>query len=188
VDALMAAIVLGALCQAGDRTPWLAAILADRFERKRVVIAGLIVAFAFNYALGTLGGIYIAPMISPEAKLVFLGLALGFAGLETPLRSRSPDRLEGWRIGAVATSVLGLVIIAFADRMQFVAAALAARSPLPWLAAVGAVLGALAVAVPATLIGEAKWLALPQRAIRFGTGAILLIAGIACLLNGLRLI
>lgn len=184
----MAAIVLGALCQAGDRTPWLAAILADRFDRKDVVVAGLIMAFAVNYALGTLGGIYIAPMISPEAKLVFLGLALIFAGLETPLRSRSPDRLEGWRIGAVATSLLGLVIIAFADRMQFVTAALAARSALPWLAAVGATAGALAVAVPAALMGEVRWLALPQRAIRFGTGGVLLIAGIFCVLNGLRLI
>ena len=127
-------------------------------------------------------------MISPEAKLIFLGLALIFAALETPLRSRSPDRLEGWRIGAVATSVLGLVIIAFADRMQFVTAALAARSPMPWLAAVGATAGALAVAVPVSLMGEARWSALPQRAIRFGGGAILLIAGIFCALSGLRLI
>ncbi|VVS96755.1 conserved membrane hypothetical protein [Sphingomonas sp. EC-HK361] len=188
MDALMAAFVLGALCQAGDRTPWLAAILADRFARRGIVVVALLVAFALNYALGTLGGLYVAPMISPEAKLVFLGLALVFAAVETPLRARSPDRLEGWRIGAVATSVLGLVIIAFADRMQFVTAALAARSPLPWLAAVGATAGALAVAIPAAIMGERRWLSLPQRAIRFGTCGILLVAGILCALNGLRLI
>ena len=42
----MAALVLGAICQAGDKTPWLAAILADRFRVPAVVIGATAVALA----------------------------------------------------------------------------------------------------------------------------------------------
>ena len=184
----MAALVLGALCQVGDKTPWLAAILADRFRSASLVIAATTLALAANYALGVIGGILIAPFLTPEAKQLLLALALLFAGLSAPFTGTSLDRLEKWRIGAVATSVLGLTIMAFGDRMQFVAAALAASSQLPWLSAIGATLGALAVAVPAILIGEAKWQALPLRPVRIAAAAILTIAGLWIGLTGLRLI
>ncbi|MBN8839529.1 MAG: TMEM165/GDT1 family protein, partial [Sphingomonadales bacterium] len=66
MDALMAGLVLGALCLSGDRTPWLAAILADRFRAARgLVIAATALALVGNYALGALGGILVAPLLSP---------------------------------------------------------------------------------------------------------------------------
>jgi len=184
----MAALVLGALCQAGDKTPWLAAILADRFKSPALVIAAAALALALNYALGVVGGMLVAPLLTPNAKLLLLALALLLAGAGTTLRSKSPDRLERWRIGPVATAVLGLFIMAFGDRMQFVAAGLAARSPVPWLAGVGATIGALAVTIPAVLMGEARWIALPQRAIRIATAAMLIVAGIVLGLQALALI
>ena len=184
----MAALVLGAICQAGDRTPWLAAILADRYRAPAIVIAAAAIALGLNYTLGAIGGMLIAPMLSPEARAVLLGLALVLAGAGTAFRLRAPDRLDGWRLGATGTSVLGLVIMAFGDRMQFVVAALAARSTVPWLAAVGATLGALAVTVPAIVLGEARWQALPLRMIAIVTAGILIAAGIVIALGGLSLI
>lgn len=184
----MAALVLGAICQAGDKTPWLAAILADRFRAPTVVIIATAIALAGNYALGVVGGIILAPMLSAEARLLLLALALVLAALSTTLRSRSPDRLEGWRLGAPGTSTLGLAIMIFGDRMQFVVLALAVRSELPWLAAVGGTIGALAVTIPATLIGERQWLALPQGAIRIGSALLLALVGVILGLSALRLI
>ncbi len=188
MDALMAALVLGALCQAGDKTPWLGAILADRFRRPAIVIAAAALALAFNYVLGVIAGRLIAPMLTPEARLLLLALALVLAGLSTTFRSRTPDRLGGWRLGAFGTSVLGLAIMIFGDRMQFVVVALAADSELPWLAAVGATIGGLAVAAPAAILGEKQWLKLPQRAIRIGTAVVLTTAGVVFGLSALRLI
>jgi putative Ca2+/H+ antiporter (TMEM165/GDT1 family) len=188
MDALMAALVLGAICQAGDKTPWLAAILADRYRTPGIVIAALALALAGNYALGVVGGMLIAPMMTPNARLLLLALALLLAGLGTTLRSKSPDRLGGWKLGAFGTSTLGLAIMIFGDRMQFVVVALAAGTDLPWLAAVGATIGALAVAVPAALVGERQWLALPQRAIRIGTAAVLVVLGAIFGLQAIRLV
>jgi putative Ca2+/H+ antiporter (TMEM165/GDT1 family) len=116
--------------------------------------------------------------MTPEAKLLLLALALLLAGLGTGWRARRPEALDGWRLPAPLTAVLGLVIMAFGDRMQFVVAALAARTELPWAAAVGATLGAGLVGGAAAAMGEAAWLALPLRAIRLASAAILTIAGV----------
>lgn len=188
MDALMAALLLGALTQAGDRTPWLAAILADRFRSPAVVLAAAAVALAINNAVGVAGGVLVAGLLTPEAKLLLLALALVLAGVTTGLRGKSPDRLDGWRLGAFGTSALGLVILAFGDRMQFVSAALAARSPVPWLAAVGATLGALAVCAPAIMLGERRWAALPWLPVRALCGAVLALAGMVLGLSALGLI
>jgi putative Ca2+/H+ antiporter (TMEM165/GDT1 family) len=184
----MAALVLGAICQAGDKTPWLAAILADRFRTRGLVIAATAIGLAANYALGVAGALLIAPLLTPNARLLLLALALVLAGVSTTLRGTSPDRLENWRLGAFGTSAIGLAIMIFGDRMQFVVVALAAGSPLPWLTAIGATIGALAVAAPAAVIGERQWLALPQRTIRWASAVLLVVAGLVFGLSAARLI
>ena len=183
----MAALVLGALTQASDRTPWLAAILADRLGRATATIA-LLLALALNYALGVVGGRLLAPMMTPEAKLLLLALALLLAGLGTGWRVKRPDALEHWRLPAPLTAFAGLFIMAFGDRMQFVVAALAARTPLPWAAAVGATLGAGLIGASAAAVGETGWLRLPLRAVRLAAAAILIVAGAIIGLAALRLI
>lgn len=188
MDALMAGLVLGALCQLGDRTPWLAAILSDRYRAPGAVIAAAVLALAGNYALGALGGILIAPLLAPEARDMLMALALVLAGICTSWRDKAPDRLVNWRLGAILTSTLGLGIMVLGDRMQFIVAALAARSTLPWLAAVGATLGALAITMPAILIGEARWIALPRRACSLATGGCMILAGIFIGLRAIALI
>lgn len=177
MDALMAALLLGALTQAADRTPWLAAILADRWRAPGRVIAAAAVALAANYAIGTIGGMAVAALLTPEARLLLLALALVLAGVGTGWRAKRPEDLAGWRIGRTPTALAGLFIMAFGDRMQFIAAALAARSPLPWAAAIGATIGALTIVIVATTLGERAWLALPLRAIRIANVVLLTIAG-----------
>lgn len=188
MDALMAALVLGALTQLGDRTPWLAAILADRYRAPGTLFAAAAIALALNNAVGTVGGVLVAHLLTSNAKLLLLALALVLAGVTVQLRDKSPDRLSGWRLGAFGTSALGLAILAFGDRMQFVTAALAARSTLPWAAPVGATLGALAVCAPAIVLGEERWLALPLRPVRIASGAVLALAGVVLGLSALRLL
>lgn len=184
----MAALVLGAITQMSDRTPWLAAILADRLRRRALVLAAAALALGVNYAMGVVAGMAVAALIIPEAKLLLLALALVLAGVGTAWRDKAPDRLEGWRIGAAATSFLGLFIMAFGDRMQFIAAALAARSDLPWAAAVGATLGAWGVNVVAVMLGERGWTALPLRWIRLAAAVLLVVIGVVLALNALRLV
>ncbi len=184
----MAALVAAALAQAADRAPWLAAILADRYRRPGIVIAAAALALAVDYALASVAGAVAAPLLSPNAKLLLLACALLLAAGGMVTRPKAPDRLTGWRVGAFATPFLGLFILAFGDATQFIAFALAARSPVPALAAVGATLGALAVLALAAVLGEEAYRKLPLTPIRWAGAAVLGIAGVVLGLEAARLI
>ncbi|MDQ2877917.1 MAG: TMEM165/GDT1 family protein [Pseudomonadota bacterium] len=184
----MAALVAAIAVLATDRIPWLSAILADRYRKPGIVLAAATLALAINYAIGAAGGALIARYLTPEAQNLFLALGLISAGSTSLGKIKPPERLDGWRIGAFPTAFLGLLILALGDRMQFIVAALALRSPAPALAAIGALIGSLVIIVPATLLGEAARRRVPFRAIRYVTGALLVTVGIVLGLRGLRLI
>jgi putative Ca2+/H+ antiporter (TMEM165/GDT1 family) len=184
----MAVLVAALLAQATDRTPWLAAILSTRFARPGAVILGTATSLAIGNAVAAAGGMLIAPHMSPNARDLFLAVALIFAGGACLVPIKPPERLDTWRIGAFATSLLGILILAAGDRSQFLTMAITARSPSPVLAAVGATIGALAVNVPAILAGERARRKMPITAMRFGVAAVFLVYGIVLGLGAIRLI
>jgi len=184
----MAALVAAALAQVGDRPAWLAAILSDRYRAPGLVIAMAALALLGAGLLAAAAGALLAPRLTPEAKQLFLALALLFQGGGALFPVRAPDRLARWRIGAAATSFAGLFILAFGDGVQFVVLALSARAELPWLAAIGATLGSLAAIGPAAILGEAGWTALPLVALRRGIAILFVVAALWLGLGALRLI
>lgn len=188
VDALMAALVAAALGQVGDRSAWLAAILADRWRRPGLVIACAALALLAAGGIAAAGGALVGPMLAPNAQALLLALALALQGGGGLFAAKAPDRLDGWRIGAAATTFLSLFILAFGDGVQFIVAALAARSPVPALAAVGATLGSLAVIVPAAMLGESAWLKLPLRPLRLVASALFLTAAAVLATQALGLV
>ncbi|MGN6278021.1 MAG: TMEM165/GDT1 family protein [Sphingomonas sp.] len=182
----MAALVAALLTQASDRGPWLAARLGDRFERRAAAIAGLVIALVIVNALAAAGAMLVAPLLVPEAKRLLLALALVSAGGAALARPKPPA--DTFRGGAFVASLAALLALGIGDRSQFITFALAARTPIPALAAIGATLGSVAILVPAMLIGERAYARLPQRAIRRPIAAILLIAGLIIGLGALRLL
>lgn len=188
MDALMAALVAGLLAQIGDRTAWLAAILSDRYSRPFAVVAGATLALAGASAIAATLGAALAPRLTPEAKQLMLGAALMLQGVGAAFATKPPERLETWRLGALATATFGLFVLAFGDGLQFVVFALAARTPLPALAAVGAVIGSLAPVATAAVLGEDEWRRLPLGRLRVAAGVAFVVAGIALGLRALGLV
>lgn len=188
MDALMAALVAAALAGIGDRPAWLAAILADRYRQAGAVIAAAAIALAAASGLAALMGGILAPRFSPEAKQMMLALALLLQGGAGFLRVKSPERLDGWRLGAFATPLLGLFVLAFGDGVQFIVLTLAARTALPWLAAIGGAVGGLCAVAPAALLGERGWTALPLRQARSAIAIPFLVAGSVLALEAMGLV
>lgn len=184
----MAAVVAAALASVGDRLPWLAAILADRYRAPLRIVAAGLVAIAAASAIAAGAGRLLAPLLTPEARQALLALALLLQGGGALWPVRAPDRLDGWRIGAALASLLGLFVLAFGDGVQFVVAALAARSPLPWMAAIGATLGMAPALTTAALLGERGWCALPLVPARRAIAALFVLAGLVVGAGALRLI
>lgn len=183
----MAALVAALLCQASDRTPWTAAMLGDRFAGKGAVILGTALALALGNALGVVGGMLVAPLLSPNARDLLLAFALLSAGTSA-LWPIKPARASAGRAGAFLASLIAVGTLGFGDRTQFITAALAARSATPALAAVGATIGALAVDVPAVLLGQRAWRKGPTTALRYAAAALLIVGGAVEGLGALRLI
>lgn len=184
----MAALVAGALAQAGDRPALLAAILADRWRAPGPVVIAAALALGVAGLLAGAGGLLLRGTLTPEAGLVFVSLALLFQGAGGLLPARPPDRLGGWRLGPFPTAALGLFILFFGDGLQFIVLALAARAELPAAAVIGATLGALAPIAAAAYLGERGWTALPQAALRRTASALFLLAGAWTGLAALRLV
>jgi putative Ca2+/H+ antiporter (TMEM165/GDT1 family) len=186
VDALMAALVAALLTQASDRGVWLAARLGDRFERRWTAIAGLVLALIVVNAIAAAGAMLVAPMLTPNAGALLLALALLSAGGAALFRPKPPA--GAFRGGAFVASLAALLALGIGDRAQFITFAIAARTPIPALAAIGATLGGLAVLAPAMLAGERACARLPERAIRLPIAGVLLVAGAVIGLGALRLL
>ncbi len=188
MDSLVPAFIAALLAQSADRTPWLTAILVDRYRRPGTVFLAALAAISTGNALAALAGAFVGPSLNPDARALMLALALLFAGGGALLPLKVPDRLSGWRIGTIATSFLGVLILAFGDAAQFLTFGFAAHGPSAALTAAGATAGCAVALLPAVILGEAGWRKLPLRRIRWTIGGLFLLAGMLALLSAFRII
>lgn len=187
MDALVPAFVAALAAGFNDRPAWLAAILADRFKSP-LVLPGLALAFAGASAVAAASVLLVLPILTPNARQLMLALALLFAGIGCLWRGKAPDRLEGWRLGALVTASLGGFVLALGDRTAFIVFGLAAWGSSPLTAAIGATLGSLVLAAVAANIGEAAWRRLPLRALGGVAGVGFLLFGATLAVQALRLV
>ena len=137
MDALMAALVTAIVIHATDRTPWLIAGLGARYRQHLLILIGVAGALAAVNALATIGGAALAPRLTPNARALFLALALAAAGLGCFGTLKPPESFSGWRTGPLLTPLVGMLTLGFGSA-QFVAMALALRSGTSAFAAIGA--------------------------------------------------
>jgi putative Ca2+/H+ antiporter (TMEM165/GDT1 family) len=183
----MAAFVAALLTQATDKTCWLAGKLGTRFERPGSTIFAIAIALIAVNAIAAVAAVFIAPILTPNAKALLLAFALISAGASSLFALKEPKVTDA-RAGAFIASLAGTLALGLGDRTQFITFALAARTPLPALAAIGATLGSLVVIIPAVLAGEPGRAALPFTPIRVTIAILLLLAGAISGLSALRLI
>ena len=188
MDAFLTTLLSVLLAEVGDRTQILAAALALRFHRNGAVIAGLALATLINCIFSAVAGSVIDSWISEAPLMLFGGLAYIFAGLGMLMWRRPVDVLENWRLGAFMTSFLGIFILQFGDKSQFLILANAARTDLWGFVVVGGWAGIMAACIPAIILRERLAALLPLKHIRIGGGIILLLWGLILALRAFGLI
>lgn len=187
MEALVPAFLLAMLTQIGERPTLLTAILADRYRAPLRVALAAGVAQAVVCGLAAVAGAAVAPILTPAAHALLLGLAIASAGLSGLWPAKGPGRLGEWQVGRWGTALLAVFALTLFERGPFITFAIASGG-LPWFAAAGSMLGAFAVLVIAAVLGEQGWLALPLRRLRAGLGIALLIAGAWLIADALRLL
>ena len=177
MDALLTSLFALALAEIGDRPQILCAALAIRYGRITPVFWGLALATLANCVLSALAGSAVNQWISAEPLQLFYALSLIFAGVGMTAWRRPVDLLGKWTIGPFWTAFIGLFILQFGDKGQFILAANAARTDMWILAAIGGWIGVMAACVPALLLHERLAKLLPLSRIRIGGGIAFIIIG-----------
>jgi len=183
----MAALVAALLIHATDRTPWLIATLGTRYRQHALIVLGAVAALALVNGLAATGGAVIAPRLTPNARALFLALALAAAALGCFATLKPPESLAGWRTGPFATPLIGMLTLGFGS-VQFVTMALALRVGEPVFAMIGATIGGAVIVAAGLALGETNVAPLRRRPVRAGVGAVLAIAASIAALSALRLI
>ncbi len=166
-----------ALAEFGDRPQILCAALAMRYGRISPIIWGLGLATLCNCMISVIAGSAVNQWISEEPLRLLYALSLVFAGAGMVAWRRPTNLLENWSLGPFWTSFLGLFILQFGDKGQFILAATAARTDMGIFAAVGGWIGVMIACVPAILLRRRLAEVIPIQAVRFGGGAAFLLIG-----------
>ncbi|OYY68554.1 MAG: hypothetical protein B7Y00_00320 [Sphingomonadales bacterium 17-56-6] len=177
MDAAFTTFLSVFLSEMGDRTQILVAVLALRYHKNYAIIAGLACATLLNCALSAIFGSVIDSWISDRSVQLFAGLSYMLAGAAMLFWRRNVDPLLSWKTPAFLTAFLGLFILEFADKSQFIIAAQSARAPFWEMAAVGGFVGIMAASVPAVILRDRLARAVPLKPIRWLSGGLLLIWG-----------
>lgn len=188
MDSLLATFFSVLIAEIGDRPQILAAALALRFGNDRMVIWALAVATALNCAISAVAGSVIDQWISEDPLRLFNGLAYVSAGVALLWWRRPVDLLDGWKIAPFLTAFLGLFILQFGDKAQFIIAANAAMTPHWMFTGLGGWLGIMAAVVPAILLKERLAQLLPLSTIRKTGGIVFLLWGIYQTLRAWRIL
>mgnify|MGYP001434650101 CR=1 FL=1 len=188
MDSLLPAFIAILLASGTDRSAWLAAIMGDRYTGVAGVLIGFVIAQIVLAGVAVAGAFVLRPMMSDEARDLLSALALLSAGGGMMLRGKAPDRMERWRLGAVGTSALGGLTLGLGERAQFLIFAFAVAGAYPVLSGVGGAMGYMVAILPAVVLGEAQWCALPRRAFGIVAGAVFIVTGAIVALSALRLI
>ena len=188
MDAFFLPFLAAAVAEWGDKTQILAMLLAARFQRPGLVLGGVALAAFANSAIGAFGGSLIVPLLTSEARLLFLALAFALAGAGAFLPFRDPGTGLNWRIGALATAFLAFFLVEFGDKTQFVTAGFGAVLTGWPIVAFGAAAGVMLASAPAVMLGSAFRSRFPLALMRRSAGGLLLLIGAILAINAFALI
>lgn len=172
MDALMICLLASAVAAFGGRW-WLLGVAISERKGSGVAIPGIGISAIVAAGLAATAGGWIAAAVRGPGMLLFLALAILFAGASAlwPVKPISDKTSDSAR-GPVAATIL-LLAAQLSDSVPFIILAAAAWTGDPILAAMGGTVGLIAAA--------AGGLALPSTA---GVGRLRMTIGIALLLLG----
>jgi Ca2+/H+ antiporter, TMEM165/GDT1 family len=188
MESLLLTFISVLLAECGDRSQRLAAALAQRTGKDRIVIIAVLFATLSISVMAAFAGAQIARWISEDPVRLFCGITYIFSGMSMLLWQRRVDLLENWKIGPFWTTFLGIFILQFVDRSQFLVVGNAAMAQYWGLTALGGWLGT-AIAIIAAIqfkekLTEQRGLAY----VRKGGGILFLLFGFYLALTAWRIL
>jgi Ca2+/H+ antiporter, TMEM165/GDT1 family len=184
MEAFLVSFGLVALAELGDKTQFLALMLASRFHRPVPILAGIFVAVVFNHLASAALGYFVGMKLEgPWLKWV---IAASF--FTVAIWAMIPEKDEGeavltGRFGVFGATVCAFFIAELGDKTEVATAALAARFEVLFPVVAGTTLAMLAANLPAVLLGRhlARWVSL--KTLRWGAVVLSIALGVWTLMT-----
>ena len=181
LEAFLVAVSTVGIAEIGDRTQFLALILATRYRRPWPIIAGMLVATLVNHGVAGALGVWLGSLLTPG----IMGAAVGISMIAMALWTLRPDRLEGTspggRAGPFVATLVAFFIAELGDKTQIATMALGAAYTHLVPVVAGSTCGLLAANLPVIFLGKVFADRLPLQAIRYGAAALFLVLGLVFL-------
>ncbi|HEX7852940.1 MAG TPA: hypothetical protein VF503_04520 [Sphingobium sp.] len=188
MDALLLALLLNLSLDQGAGTQRVVARFSDCGETPGRIVSGLALVIAINAVTGAALGAIVAALLMPDARLLFLSMALALGGIGLMMTAlRSAPTAKKMR----ATGIPALFHFALrraGENGAFATAGVAAFTDAPILTASGAMLGGWVALILPLSLGSHCLSHGVMRAFQIIAGLILLCAGIACAASALHLL
>jgi len=184
MESFITSLIAITLAEIGDKTQFLALLLATRFKRPLPVIAGIFLAVVVNHAIAGGAGALIGQYLKPQTLRYILGISF----IATAIwmlkadKEEEPGSLKKSR-GAFTTSFIAFLIAEIGDKTQIATAQLAAKfHDLPMVIC-GTVVGMMLADLPVIFMGNRISAKLPMQRIRVVTAVIFAVLGVLALLG-----
>lgn len=169
----------------GDKTQLLALVLATRFRRPWVIMAGILVATLFNHALAAWAGTWVASLMSPRYLTWILAATFFVFALWILVPDKEEEMKEVGHFGVFITTVIAFFMAEMGDKTQLATIALGARYANTTAVTVGTTLGMLGANALAIFLGDKLLARIPMKWIRWVTSGLFILFGLAVLIHGL---
>lgn len=168
MDTIFQSFLMVFASEMGDKTQLLAFVLASRFKRPWMIMAGILVATLLNHGLATWFGSWVSGLISPAGLRWVLGLTFIGFGLWILIPDKDQDLDEAATSrGAFLTTLITFFFAEMGDKTQLATVALAAKHPaFPTFVILGTTLGMLVADGLAVVFGERLTQIVPMKWIR----------------------
>jgi putative Ca2+/H+ antiporter (TMEM165/GDT1 family) len=167
-----------AIAEIGDKTQFLAILLAAKFRKPWPIVAGILAATLLNHAAAATLGYFISQFLSGQIFQIIVGVAfIAMAAWALIPDKEDEDAASRSRGGVFLTTLVAFFLVEIGDKTQIATTLLAARFHEIALVTIGTTLGMMIANVPAVFLGEAATKVVPLKYVRIAAAALFAVIG-----------
>jgi putative Ca2+/H+ antiporter (TMEM165/GDT1 family) len=187
MEAFLVSVTSVALAEMGDRTQLLSLVLAARYRKPWLILAGIFLATLANHLAAGVAGAWFGTLLTPAV----LDIAIGASMFGMAVWTLKPDHLSGGtqrgrRHGAFLATLMAFFVAEIGDKTQIATVSLAAAYPSLAAVVAGTTCGMLIANAPIVFLGKVFAARLPLRALHVGAAMLFAVLGVAFLVRGFR--
>jgi putative Ca2+/H+ antiporter (TMEM165/GDT1 family) len=182
-DVIWKSCLLVTATEMGDKTQLLALVLASRYRKPWVIMAGILVATILNHSLAAWTGSWVSQMLAPETLRWILAASFFAFAAWVLIPDKDDEKIHSTSAGAFMVTLISFFFAEMGDKTQLSTVALAARYQDVLWVTVGTTMGMLVADGLAVFMGDKITERIPMKWMRLITCGLFIVFGVIILLQ-----